>query len=98
MRPVGSRPQTRNCATAGTTYSRQSRSARSTVASRLRSISASCCVVNAVEVKRIRFADLRRLQRDILPYRITTQVAQSGAAHVLLLLLARARGVGDREA
>src|SRR5215207_10769060 len=30
-------------------------------------------VVNAVEIKRIRFADLRRLQRDILPYRITTQ-------------------------
>src|SRR5215218_8733897 len=30
-------------------------------------------VVNAVEMNRIRFADLRRLQRDILPYRITTQ-------------------------
>src|SRR4051812_22250997 len=30
-------------------------------------------VLNAVEIKRIRFADLRRLQRDILPYRITTQ-------------------------
>jgi hypothetical protein len=29
-------------------------------------------VLNAVEMKRIRFADLRRLQRDILPYRITT--------------------------
>ncbi len=30
-------------------------------------------VLNAVEMNRIRFADLRRLQRDILPYRITTQ-------------------------
>ena len=30
-------------------------------------------VLNAVEMKRIRFADLRRLQRDILPYRITTR-------------------------
>lgn len=29
-------------------------------------------VLNAVEMNRIRFADLRRLQRDILPYRITT--------------------------
>lgn len=28
-------------------------------------------VLNAVEMSRIRFADLRRLQRDILPYRIT---------------------------
>jgi hypothetical protein len=28
-------------------------------------------VLNAVEMNRIRFADLRRLQRDILPYRIT---------------------------
>ena len=30
-------------------------------------------VLNAVEMNRIRFADLRRLQRDILPYRITTR-------------------------
>ncbi len=30
-------------------------------------------VLNAVEMNRIRFADLRRLQRDILPFRITTQ-------------------------
>src|SRR4051794_30313966 len=30
-------------------------------------------VRNAVEMNRIWFADLRRLQRDILPYRITTQ-------------------------
>ena len=30
-------------------------------------------VLNAVEMNRIRFADLRRLQPDILPYRITTQ-------------------------
>ena len=30
-------------------------------------------VLNAVDMNRIRFADLRRLQRDILPYRITTQ-------------------------
>jgi hypothetical protein len=30
-------------------------------------------VLNAVEINRIRFADLRRLQRDILPCRITTQ-------------------------
>ncbi len=29
-------------------------------------------VLNAVEMNRIRFADLRRLQRDILPFRITT--------------------------
>ena len=28
-------------------------------------------VLNAVEMNRIRFADLRRLQRDILPYHIT---------------------------
>jgi hypothetical protein len=27
-------------------------------------------VLNAVEMNRVRFADLRRLQRDILPYRI----------------------------
>jgi hypothetical protein len=30
-------------------------------------------VLNAVEMNRIRFADLRRLQRDILPFRITTR-------------------------
>ena len=30
-------------------------------------------VLNAVEMNRIRFADLRRLQRDVLPYRITTR-------------------------
>ena len=30
-------------------------------------------VLNAVEMNRIRYADLRRLQRDILPVRITTQ-------------------------
>jgi hypothetical protein len=30
-------------------------------------------VLNAVEINRIRYADLRRLQRDILPFRITTQ-------------------------
>ena len=29
-------------------------------------------VISAVEMNRIRFADLRRLQRDILPFRITT--------------------------
>src|SRR4051794_30131894 len=29
-------------------------------------------VLNAVEMNRIRYADLRRLQRDILPVRITT--------------------------
>jgi hypothetical protein len=30
-------------------------------------------VLSAVEMNRIRFADLRRLQRDILPFRLTTQ-------------------------
>ena len=30
-------------------------------------------ILNAVEMNRIRFADLRRLQRNILPHRITTQ-------------------------
>ena len=30
-------------------------------------------VTKAVETNRIRFADLRRLQRDILPYRITSR-------------------------
>jgi hypothetical protein len=39
-------------------------------------------VLNAVEMNRIRFADLRRLQRDILPYRITT----SEEAEMLLSL------------
>src|SRR3954453_3732975 len=34
-------------------------------------------VLNAVEMNRIRYADLRRLQRDILPVRITsTQEAE----------------------
>src|SRR4051794_7940708 len=31
-------------------------------------------VSKALEANRIRFGDLRRLQRDILPYRITTHI------------------------
>jgi len=39
-------------------------------------------VSKALEANRIRFGDLRRLQRDILPYRITTP----GEAEILLQL------------